>query len=124
MKQDTVFIPFLLPGMNEIINWSKIKKGNWNKYASEKSKIEYQIGLFLAQIGRSYSRVWIDFVWCEKSKHRDPDNISVAKKFILDAMVKEKIIENDGWKQIAGWTDNFVIDKINPGVNVIIKEME
>jgi hypothetical protein len=122
MKQ-TIFIPFLLPGMNEIIRESKKIKGNWSGYACQKRKIQGQICLFLNKLAKPYVRVWIDFVWIEKTRKRDPDNVAAGKKFILDALVKNGTIENDGWKYVVGWTDSFVVDKNNPGVQFTIKEV-
>ena len=50
------------------------------------------------------------YLWVEKNKRRDKDNIAFAKKFIQDALVKEKVLENDGWAQIESWTDAFTVD--------------
>lgn len=41
-----------------------------------------------------------------------------------DALVKEGILENDGWKDIVGFTDRFFIDKNNPRIEVEIEEAE
>lgn len=58
------------------------------------------------------------FMWYMPNKKKDPDNIAFAKKFILDAMVKEGILENDGWKQVSGFTDLFFVDPENPRVEI------
>jgi len=52
-------------------------------------------------------RCHVTFIWIESNKRRDPDNVAFAKKFILDAAQKAGLIENDGHKQIAGFTDRF-----------------
>lgn len=65
-------------------------------------------------------RVVVKFIWFASSERKDPDNVSFAKKFILDALVKEHIMENDGWKNIAGLIDEFRIDRINPRIEVYI----
>lgn len=54
--------------------------------------------------------VKLNFIWHEKNKKRDPDNVAFCKKFILDGMVKAKLITNDGHKQIVSLTDEFVFD--------------
>ena len=60
-------------------------------------------------------------LWKETNKRRDPDGFIVAKKFILDALVQSNIIPNDGWSEIAGFTDEFVVDPKQPGVWVTLK---
>lgn len=73
--------------------------------------------------GKIKNRVHISFTWYCKNQMKDPDNIAFAKKFILDGIVKAKVIENDGWKQIKGFTDEFEVDAINPRVEVELKEI-
>ena len=52
----------------------------------------------------------IIFTWYRKDKTTDKDNISFAKKYILDGMVKAGILADDGWDNIEGFMDNFKID--------------
>ena len=47
------------------------------------------------------------FVWNERTYKRDCDNIASAKKYILDAMQKCRIIPNDNQQYIKGFTDEF-----------------
>lgn len=56
--------------------------------------------------------------WYCKNKKKDPDNISFAKKFILDGLMSAGIIKNDGWEQIAAFVDEFFIDAKKPRVEV------
>lgn len=63
----------------------------------------------------------LTFDWYAKNRRKDPDNIAFGKKFILDAMQESGLIENDGFKSIWGFTDNFYIDKDNPRVEVRIE---
>ena len=63
----------------------------------------------------------VTFDWYAKNKRKDPDNIAFGKKFILDAMQESGLIENDGFKQIWGFSDNFHIDKDRPRVEVRIE---
>ena len=62
------------------------------------------------------------FTWYRKNKRTDPDNICFAKKFILDAMEEVGIIDNDGWKNVAGFIDEFEVDKDNPRVEIELLE--
>ena len=52
-----------------------------------------------------------EFVWYLKNRRKDKDNVSFAKKYILDGMVDAGLIENDGWKQIGDWKERFELDK-------------
>lgn len=71
-----------------------------------------------------FKRQRIIFRWYCKNQKKDPDNISFAKKFILDGMVKAGVLENDGWKQVAGFQDEFYLDKQHPRVEVELLEVE
>lgn len=51
--------------------------------------------------------VKVNFLWIEENGKRDLDNICFAKKFILDALVRAGVIENDNRKHIVGFIDNF-----------------
>ena len=51
------------------------------------------------------------------------DRIAFAKKFIQDSLVKEKVIQNDGWKEIDSWTDAFAVDAQRPRVEVELEEV-
>ena len=70
--------------------------------------------------GRRIDRAYILFRWIEKDKRRDKDNISFAKKFILDALQEADILRNDGWGEIIGFSDTFAVDKANPRVEVYL----
>jgi Holliday junction resolvase RusA-like endonuclease len=60
----------------------------------------------------------------EPNKKRDLDNIAAfAHKIIQDALVKAGTINNDGWKEILGFMDQFYCDKDNPRIEVTIVEV-
>ena len=65
--------------------------------------------------------VVLSFRWFEPNRKRDLDNIAFAKKFVLDALVKEGILENDGWEWVKGFTDEFFVDRENPRIEVDIE---
>lgn len=67
--------------------------------------------------------VQISYTYYKPTKRRDLDNIAAtAHKFIQDALVKCNVLENDGWKQIKGFSDQFFVDKYNPRIEVLIVE--
>lgn len=47
----------------------------------------------------------------------------LRKKFILDALVKNSVIQSDGWRGVAGFSDLFAVDKDNPRIEVEIVEV-
>jgi hypothetical protein len=52
---------------------------------------------------------------------RDPDGLrGFMVKYILDGLVKAKIIPDDNAKFIVGFEDNFILDRDNPGVDVTL----
>lgn len=64
--------------------------------------------------------VRISMHWYTKDLKIDPDNTAFAKKFVLDGLVKNKVLRNDGRKQIAGFADEYFVDKYNPRVEIFI----
>lgn len=69
-------------------------------------------------------QVDIEFVWVEKNKKRDKDNIAFAKKFILDALQDLGVIGNDGWNEVGNLSDKYQVDRNDPHVDVYLKEVE
>lgn len=49
--------------------------------------------------------------WYVKDQRKDPDNICFSKKFILDGLVENGILVNDGQKQIAKFVDHIFNSK-------------
>ena len=62
--------------------------------------------------------------YCLKNDIVDKDYAGVAHKFIQDALVKCKVIDNDGWNNIVGFEDHFFIDKHNPRIEVVLEEVK
>lgn len=62
----------------------------------------------------------VNFVyeWHEKNCMRDKDNIAFAKKFIQDALVQYGVLKNDGWGEVADFSDQFFVDKHNARIVV------
>lgn len=68
--------------------------------------------------------VYMEYTWYEPNKRRDLDNISsFGRKVIQDALVNAAILKDDGWKYIVGFSDKFEVDKENPRIEVLIKEV-
>lgn len=67
--------------------------------------------------------VRMSYTWHETSRRRDLDNISsYGRKVIQDALVNCRVLEDDSWKQVTGFKDEFTVDKKHPFIEVEIKE--
>lgn len=94
--------------------------GNHFKH-KEQAKIIKAIGESDLQQVTDYP-LQVTFLFYEVNHKRDLDNISSwAHKSVMDALVTSGILENDGWKQVVGYSDCFYIDKENPRVEVILE---
>ena len=117
MDDDVYLIDMKLPGLNE---YTKVNR--YNKYAANKVKQDTQsdIAFFLRNMPVYTKPIIIHFLWVEENARRDLDNISFAKKYILDVMVELKKIKGDGQRYVKGFTDRFKVDK-NGRTRVYVK---
>ena len=76
----TVEIPYKFPSLNDYVNACRS-----NHYAGGgmKKKVQKDIAPYIKTLPYCEKPVRIDFLWVEKTKRRDYDNIAFAKKFIL-----------------------------------------
>jgi Holliday junction resolvase RusA-like endonuclease len=116
-----------LPSLNEIIKAAKNGRGGYQPYNILKKEYMQLIQIECnRQIkGVKLNRIHLDINWYCKNKKLDPDNIAAGGvKILLDSMVHVGIIENDGWKQIEGFSHKFYVDKVDPRIEVLITEIE
>ena len=102
------------------------KECRTNKYAGNKCKArneEIITGYILQQLPGIHfqGKTYLHFRWIEPNRNRDLDNICFAKKFILDSLVRNKVLETDGWRGVWGFTDEFDVDALNPRIEVVIE---
>lgn len=45
-------------------------------------------------------------------------------KFAQDALVRAGVLEDDDYKHVVGFSDRFDVDKENPRIEVLIKEVD
>lgn len=100
-------IPIKIIGLNDYITINRT-----NKYKASKMKNEIENNIIIcikaAKIKHIKRPVFICFTWYEKTRRRDKDNVRFAKKFILDALQKAQVLENDNNDFIVGFLDNFI----------------
>lgn len=123
-KPVKLVIPFALPGLNELIAAER-----QHRQKAAKLKREHQRAVELcirSQLRRPLREpVTMHYLWCEKDRRRDKDNISsFGRKIIQDALVSVHALQNDGWANIDGFTDSFSTDKKRPHIEIIIEEAE
>ena len=111
-----------LPGLNEYIH-----DINRSAYIGNRLKRDTQdtIALYIrAALARGTLAkvtdfpVCVRFIWHERTRRRDLDNIASAKKFILDALIECGVLPGDGQKYVCGIHDEFVIPAGFDGVRV------
>lgn len=102
-EQNYFVINHKLCSLNEYIN---VCRRNKYQAAQFKRDVEEAIGWAIRQARAKGTLqptdepciIWIDYI--EKSKRRDVDNIQSSTKFILDSLVKNKVLKNDSQKYI------------------------
>ena len=103
---------------------SYIKAERSNKFLSAKIKKQNTEFVYTEAIRQHVKRirppVFFAFRWYCKDKKKDKDNIAFAKKYIFDGLILAKVLANDGWNDIEGWSDDFYIDADNPRIEIDI----
>lgn len=113
---------FVIPGeftdLNTYVNAERSNRYGAAKIkADETERVAWEVKGRKPIKGRNFYR----FTWYCKDKRKDPDGIvGMATKFILDGFIQAGLLENDGWKQIAGFNHSFKVDKENPRVEVVV----
>lgn len=118
-----IVIPFTLPGMNDYV---AAERANRQKGAAFKKKWQNDVAIVMKrQIrGKLKEPVVMHYTWFERDKRRDKDNVSAfGRKVIQDALVQIRALQNDGWNNIALFTDDFQVDKARPRVEIEIEEV-
>jgi hypothetical protein len=127
-----LWIPELLPGMNDIIEDCKVqrvyrrkdgKKCRIPRYAEVKRAWDKNIDVRCLQQGFTpiTEPSHFTFLLFEKNRYRDPDNIGAgARKIILDALQSSGRLKNDGWKNVLGLSEYWVVRKEKPGVVLFV----
>ena len=124
ITRKTLVIDGRLPNLNDYTKANRTSPIVGNKMKQDQE--DYITGFILEQLHgvRFEGKVFLHFRWIEANRNRDLDNICFAKKFILDALVKNGIIKTDGWRGVYGFMDEFDVEPFNPRVEVLIEGKE
>lgn len=122
----SVFVPMLFPSQNEWIRMagSTYKPGSQHQRGSDaqslKNSMENKIQLHLRLANlRPMECAFFFFTFYELGRQRNKDNIqALALKFFFDALQKQGIMANDGWKEVVGWDPHFNVTKEQAGMEV------
>ena len=118
-------IPGRLDNLNDFIRAERTNRYEGGKLKSKNQEI---VSLYIRKQlkgVRINKTVFMEYTWVEMDKRRDLDNISsFGRKVIQDALVNCGVLKNDGWDQISGFTDSFRVDRKNPHIEILIREVE
>ncbi len=117
-----------IPGtLNNLNDYIAAERTNRHKGAKMKATNEDIVIIAIRQCMRGVridKPVFMEYTWVEPNKRRDKDNISsFGRKVIQDALVDARVLKDDGWKYVVGFSDRFEVDKMNPRIEVLIKEI-
>ena len=124
IRQQGFFMPQLFPSMNE---YSRLCAQTWGTPGHRntagntlKAKIETTVRLHIRMNNlKPMASAFFFLTYYESSRLRNKDNIAAcAKKFLFDALQHQGILRNDGWKEIAGWHERFIVTPGTPGLHV------
>ena len=123
---NTFTIKAKLPSLNDVVDKNRTHR---YKGANFKKDVEEVIGWAIRQAWTMKTLkpvkkpCVIEIEWHEATKRRDVDNIQSSQKFILDAMVKNRILQNDSRRYVKQ-IYHEIIDDNDDYVVVTIKEIE
>lgn len=119
-----LIIPGKLPGLNDYIAAERTNRHKGAKMKADSGRrVEDAILECMSDV-RIEKPVEMHYTWYEPNKRRDHDNVSsFGRKVIQDALVNAAVLKDDGWKHVVGFSDRFEVDKENPRIEVLIKEV-
>jgi hypothetical protein len=110
INRQTFTIPFKLPSLNDYINACRT---NPHVGAKMKKDIERDIGWEIksAKLKPVENKAIVLMTFVEGNRRRDCDNTESGKKYILDALVSNGILQGDSPKWVVAAPSFTVYDK-------------
>ena len=123
MADKVLIIHGKLAGLNDLID---AERRHRQAGARVKKDAEEIIRAHIKEQLRGYrpkTPVTLYYYFYEPNRRRDLDNIAgFAHKVVQDSLVKEGILENDGWEYVKAFYDSFHVDKDFPRIEIEIVE--
>lgn len=108
-----------MAGLNEYVDAERR-----NRYAGAKlKKAETERAAAAARaygMPRFDGPVEVSFVWYERNRRRDVDNVCAAKKFVLDGLVRAGVLPDDSQRHVRALRDMVLVDAARPRVEVFV----
>lgn len=120
-----LIIPGRLDGLNKFIGANRSNSCAGNNMKKRNEGIVRKATETCLHGVRIERPVYMEYIWYERDMRRDLDNVSsFGRKVIQDALVNAAVLKGDGWKYVVGFSDRFEVDRENPRIEVLIKEIE
>lgn len=113
-----IIIPGTLPTLNEYV---KAERTNRYAAANMKKRTQERIIRYIGKHPVFDDDVTVKFTWIRPNMRCDKDNVSFAKKFILDALQQSGVIRSDSWKRCTPLDIRFAVNPNEPRTEVIIE---
>lgn len=109
--------------MNEYTesNRSNPRKGNRVKH---REQLIVNMAIRNARLTPIDKPVIVCIRWYEKDNRRDIDNVTAAKKFIMDSLVEMKVLKDDSRQYVKQIYDCVKTDTKNPRIEVELIEVQ
>ena len=110
---DTKYLHFAFAttSLNDLLAIAKQQGGNYSPYNTAKAKVEREIMLIArSQLPHKFKLIGLKkytCYWIRINRRRDPDNLTIGAKFVLDSLKSAGIIENDGWNEVGAIDHRF-----------------
>jgi hypothetical protein len=100
----------VIPTANEMINIERRNKylAAKLKATTERDLIREMIASFKTVPEETQYPVHMTYTWHRKNKRTDPSNIAWGTKYIEDALQRAGILRNDGPREVASITHQYV----------------
>ncbi len=102
----------VIPTANEMINMERRNKylAAKLKATTERDLIREMIASFTTKHEETQYPVHMTYTWHRKNKRTDPSNVAWGTKYIEDALQRAGVLRNDGPREIASITHQYVYD--------------
>jgi Holliday junction resolvase RusA-like endonuclease len=108
-----------MPGLNEM-NWED--RCGFRRGSRFKKKITREVAQWamVNRVPKYKCPVQVHIRFFEPNRRRDRDNIKGAVKYIMDGLKLRGVIVNDSQKWVTNQTEEILLDKQRPRVEVTI----